>query len=77
MLMVGGFSGGETSMPERTALAMHAVPFAFVGMGALMGGLYWIIGRRNELAGKSPEERPETPPEDGEKENGESEEAEK
>ncbi len=53
---------GEKPMPERTVLAMHAVPFAFVGMGALMGGLYWIIGRRNELTAAK---RAEAPPEDG------------
>lgn len=40
----------ERPMPDRTHLAMNAVPLVFVGMGALMGGLYWIIGRRNELA---------------------------
>ncbi len=37
-------------LPDRTMLAMSMVPPAFVGMGALMGGLYWIIGRRNRLA---------------------------
>ena len=72
---------GETPMPERTALAMHAVPFAFVGMGALMGGLYWIIGRRNEMAGAKPEEAsPEATDEDVKDEGeeaGDSQEAEK
>jgi len=37
-------------LPETTALAMKAVPFAFVGMGGLMYGLNWIIKRRIELS---------------------------
>jgi formate dehydrogenase iron-sulfur subunit len=37
-------------LPEATALAMKAVPFAFVGMGGLMYGLNWIIKRRMELS---------------------------
>jgi formate dehydrogenase iron-sulfur subunit len=45
-----GRAPGDEPMPERTRLAMHAVPFAFVGMGVLMGSLAWIIGRRNERA---------------------------
>jgi len=36
----------EEPMPELTAPAMEAVPFAFVGMGAFMTGLHWIIKRR-------------------------------
>ena len=43
-------------------------------MGALMGGLYWIIGRRNELAGGKPEEKSEEKPEPS---SGDEEEAEK
>ena len=39
---------GERPVPARTSTAMHAVPFAFIGMGSLMAGLQWIIGRRNE-----------------------------
>ncbi|MDP8228295.1 MAG: 4Fe-4S dicluster domain-containing protein [Candidatus Electryoneaceae bacterium] len=37
---------GDKPLPERTATAMHAVPYAFVGMGSLMAGLSWLIGRR-------------------------------
>ncbi len=36
----------ERPMPGRTATAMSAVPPVFVGMGALMTGIYWIIERR-------------------------------
>jgi formate dehydrogenase iron-sulfur subunit len=42
---------GEKPMPETTAIAMNAVPFAFVGMGGLMAGINWIIQRRNKLTG--------------------------
>lgn len=37
---------GSTPMPQHTAAAMHAVPFAFTGVVAVMAGLNWIIGRR-------------------------------
>jgi formate dehydrogenase iron-sulfur subunit len=33
-------------MPKLTAPAMEAVPFTFVGMGAFLTGLHWIIKRR-------------------------------
>jgi len=36
-------------LPETTAAAMHAVPVAFLGMGALMGGLYWFCKRRDQV----------------------------
>ncbi len=38
------------ALPRLTAPAMEAVPPVFVGMGAVMGSLYWIIGRRKKLA---------------------------
>ncbi len=41
-----GRSLGERPLPDRTAAAMHAVPYAFVGMGSLMAGIGWVIGRR-------------------------------
>ncbi len=44
--MTYGQSLGEKPLPERTSAAMGSVPFAFVGMGAAMAGLHWIIGRR-------------------------------
>jgi formate dehydrogenase iron-sulfur subunit len=36
----------DEPMPKLTAPAMEAVPFAFIGMGAFMTGLHWIIKRR-------------------------------
>ena len=42
---------GIEPLPETTKLAMKAVAPAFVGMGALMGGLYWICRRRDTLQG--------------------------
>jgi formate dehydrogenase iron-sulfur subunit len=41
---------GDQPLPEMTWAALKAVPFEFVGMGALMGGIYWIIERRKKLA---------------------------
>ncbi len=49
---------GDEPLPERTKLAMHAVPFAFVGVATTMASVNWIIGRRMKLA-ENPEE-PET-----------------
>ena len=46
-----GAGPGEKPLPETTRLAMKSVPFAFVGMGGVMYGLNWIIGRRNRLNG--------------------------
>jgi len=40
---------GAKPLPQTTALAMKAVPAAFVGMGGVMYGLNWIIRRRMEL----------------------------
>ncbi len=39
----------EKSLPDTTSTAMHAVPPAFVGMGAVMGGLYWFCKRKDRL----------------------------
>jgi len=44
-----GHSLGNRPMPETTAAAMHAVPFAFVGVAATMAGVSWIIERRMKL----------------------------
>jgi len=43
------FSLQKEAVPELTKLAMQSVPFAFAGMGAAMGGIYWIIKRRQKL----------------------------
>jgi formate dehydrogenase iron-sulfur subunit len=40
-----------TALPQLTAPAMKAVPPVFVGMGAIVGGVSWIIGRRRKLEG--------------------------
>jgi len=41
--------GIMTPLPNRTATAMKSVPFAFVGMGAAMLGMNWIVKRRQKL----------------------------
>lgn len=41
---------GTKPLPQTTSPAMKSVPFAFVGMGAAMLGLNWIIRRRMELS---------------------------
>jgi len=40
---------GERPMPSLTHMAMNSVPPAFVGMGALMGSLWWVIERRRKI----------------------------
>lgn len=40
---------GNRPMPSRTHVAMSSVPPAFVGMGALMGSLWWVIERRRKV----------------------------
>jgi formate dehydrogenase iron-sulfur subunit len=40
---------GNKPLPQTTSIAMHSVPFAFVGMGTFMYGLHWIIKRRQKL----------------------------
>jgi formate dehydrogenase iron-sulfur subunit len=42
----------DEPLPERTWAALWPVPFEFVGMGALMGSIYWIIERRRKFAGE-------------------------
>jgi len=46
---------GTKSLPSTTELAMKSVPFAFVGMGAFMYGLNWVIKRRIKLQGENDE----------------------
>jgi formate dehydrogenase iron-sulfur subunit len=36
-------------LPKTTAPAMGAVPPVFIGMGAVMGGLYWFCKRREKI----------------------------
>lgn len=40
----------KIGLPATTNLAMKAVPFAFVGMGAVMYGINWMVRRRMDLA---------------------------
>ena len=49
----------ERPLPSTTAAAMNAVPWAFVGVGAAMAGIHWIIKRRMEN-----EQRSDSTPED-------------
>ena len=41
---------GETSLPELSWHALKKVPGVVVGVGALMAGTYWVIGRRMKMA---------------------------
>jgi formate dehydrogenase iron-sulfur subunit len=41
---------GEKAVPEFTWAALSKVPVLLVGMGTLVTGLWWLIGRRNKLA---------------------------
>ena len=36
-------------MPHRTTKILHQMPAVFVGMATVMGGLHWIIQRRQKL----------------------------
>ena len=40
----------EIPMPQRTFKVLHHMPTVFVSMAATMGGVYWIIERREKLA---------------------------
>lgn len=40
---------GEEPLPVRTAAALNKVPGVFIGVGALMFGVYWLIERRMRL----------------------------
>ncbi len=45
-----GLPDPNKPIPLTTKWAMGAVPFAFLGMGAIMSGLYWVINRRRNVA---------------------------
>ncbi|HSK10209.1 MAG TPA: 4Fe-4S dicluster domain-containing protein [Vicinamibacterales bacterium] len=53
---------GDDPLPERTWDALRKVPYEFFGMGVLMTGVWWIIDRRQRLAGGEPTRPPEQPP---------------
>ena len=48
-------SPGEDSLPPLTWASLTKVPPVIVGMGALMGGIYWVIRRRMQLAAEKVE----------------------
>ena len=39
----------ERPLPQRTTRILHQMPLAFVGMAGVMGGLFWVIQRRERL----------------------------
>jgi formate dehydrogenase iron-sulfur subunit len=48
-LLTGGQPLPNDPLPEKTALAMGAVPYAFCGVLAAMGCINWVIARRIKL----------------------------
>jgi len=48
-----GYPDITQSIPETTKTAMKSVPPAFLGMGAIMTGAYWIVQRRMKLSSKN------------------------
>ena len=56
---------GRQALPDLTWAALRHVPAEFLGMGALMTGLWWIIDRRSRV---KEEEEPSSgaPPKKGE-----------
>jgi formate dehydrogenase iron-sulfur subunit len=46
----GSRSLGDEPLPEKTWAALKPVPFEFLGVGVLMGAIYWVIERRRRLA---------------------------
>ena len=47
----------EKPLPKLTAPAMEAVPYTFVGVGAVMAGLHWVYGRKQEVAREQAEKQ--------------------
>jgi formate dehydrogenase iron-sulfur subunit len=45
-------------LPELTWAALSKVPFMLVGVGAAMTGIWWVIGRRMQLAEKAKKDAP-------------------
>lgn len=44
---------GDDPLPDRTWEALRKVPYEFFGMGVLMTGVWWVIDRRQRLAGEA------------------------
>jgi formate dehydrogenase iron-sulfur subunit len=56
----------ETPMPERTFKVLRHMPTVFVEMAVVMGGIYWVVERREKLARERAEQagaEAEGPPE--------------
>jgi hypothetical protein len=49
---------GDASLPELSWAALKKVPGVVAGVGALMVGTYWVIGRRMRLAALESEATP-------------------
>ena len=57
---------GDENLPELTWAALKEVPYTVVGMGGVMGAVYWVINRRMRLAAQAAdaalsEEEPNAP----------------
>jgi formate dehydrogenase iron-sulfur subunit len=46
---------GDGDLPHLTHAALKKVPWTILGMGSLMGGIYWVINRRMKLAARAAE----------------------
>jgi hypothetical protein len=44
---------GSGDLPHLTHAALKKVPWTVLGMGSLMGGIYWVINRRMKLAARA------------------------
>jgi formate dehydrogenase iron-sulfur subunit len=49
---------GEEPLPEKTWAALWPVPLEFLGMGALMGAIWWTIERRRQRAAEKAQAGP-------------------
>jgi formate dehydrogenase iron-sulfur subunit len=47
---------GNGDLPHLTYAALKKVPWTILGMGSLMGGIYWVINRRMRLAARAVED---------------------
>ena len=50
---------GESALPHLTWASLKKVPWMVVGMGSLMGGIYWVVNRRMKLAAKAADGAPQ------------------
>jgi formate dehydrogenase iron-sulfur subunit len=69
---------GDGDLPQLTHAALKKVPWTVLGMGSLMGGIYWVINRRMKLAAKAADQAgataPVTDPEPAREEEGQDDE---